>query len=81
MDRSPDKEQLLRSAGFRYHFDRMAYVNRQTKKVFSVERVHGSSEEQLRELIDETNDSGDWCFYFVHTPTQGVREAFLAQLG
>jgi hypothetical protein len=60
----------------------MAYVNRQAKKVVSFERVQGSSEEQLRKLIAESNDSEDWQFYFLHEePTQSVRNAFLAELG
>ena len=37
------KSQLLREAGYVYNFDRMVYVNRRTKKAFSVEFVEADA--------------------------------------
>jgi hypothetical protein len=81
MDTTPEKDELLRTAGFRYHFDRMAYVNSKAKKVVSVEAVEDHSEDWLKQLIEQANDSGDWRFYFDQPPTQAVKQAFLAELG
>jgi len=81
MDTTPGKDEMLRSAGFRYHFDRMAYVNSQAKKVVSVEAVEDHSEDWLRQLIAQANDSGDWRFYFDQPPSPAVIQAFLAELG
>ena len=74
------KENLLRQAGFRYNFDRMSYVNRAAKKVFSVEYVEDKSEDLLMEKIRERNDSGEWQFYFNETPSPGVKRDFLAEI-
>jgi hypothetical protein len=82
MDTALEKEEMLRSAGFRYHFKQMAYINRKTKKIVSIEAVEDKTGESLREMIAEPNDSGDWRFYFVggRQPTPSVRQAFLAEL-
>ena len=83
MDTTPEKDEMLRSAGFRYYFDRMAYVNRKAKKIISVEAVDDTSEESLKDMIAEPNDSGDWRFYFTdgQQPPPAVKRAFLAELG
>lgn len=81
MDTTPEKDQMLRSAGFRYYFDRMAYVNRKAKKVVSVEAVEDHSAEWLKQIIAQANDSGDWRFYFEQPPSQSVIQAFVAELG
>ena len=59
----------------------MAYVNRETKKVVSVEAVEDHSDEWLREMIAQANDSGDWRFYFDQPPSQSVIQAMLTELG
>jgi len=41
------KERLLREAGYAYNFDRLAYVNREMRKVFAVETVEDHSEDWL----------------------------------
>ncbi len=81
MDTSLEKDQILRSAGFRYNFDRMAYVDRKAKKVISIEAVEDHPEEWLKQVIAQTNDTGDWRFYFEEPPTESVRQAFVAELG
>lgn len=81
MDTTPEKDEMLRNAGFRYHFDRMAYVNRKTKQVVSVEAVEDHSQEWLGQMIAQANESGDWRFYFEQPPSPAVIQAFLAELG
>jgi hypothetical protein len=83
MDTTTAKDELLRSAGYWYNFYRMAYVNRKSKKIFSVEAVEDHTEEQLRQMITAPNESGDWLFYFGvsgETPPPAVRQAFIAEL-
>ena len=83
MDTTPEKDEMLRSAGFRYYFDRMAYVNRKAKKIISVEAVDDTTEQSLSKMIAEPNESGEWQFYFTNgqQPPRAVKEAFLAELG
>lgn len=57
------KEEILWQAGYRYNFDRMAYVNRKAKKVFGVEYVADHPEEWLAEKIAEVGDSDEWQVY------------------
>ena len=80
MPRDTTKETILRMAGYTYVFDRMAYVNRSTRKVFSYEAVEDNTEEWLRKSIAEPNETGDWAFYFNASPSQAVRRALLNEL-
>lgn len=80
MDIDAAKDQLLRAAGFRYNFDRMAYVNRHDKKVVSVEAIEDNPLEWLRSLIADSGNSHDWTFYFTMEPSLAVKQAFLAEL-
>jgi len=59
----------------------MAYVNRKTKKIFSVEAVEDNPADWLQQRIAEANDSGDWEFFFSEPPSPGVVRGFLAELG
>ena len=72
------KESLLRESGYWYNFNRMAYVNRRTKKVFAVETVDDNPIEWLVEKIAEPNTTGEWQFYY--EPPIAVRRAFVAEL-
>jgi hypothetical protein len=73
-----DKESLLKEGGYLYNFERMAYINRRTKKVFAEETVEDNTEEWLAEKIAEPNTNGDWQFY--DEPTAAVRRVFVAEL-
>ena len=81
MESNISKEELLRSAGFRYNFNRMAFIDRKTKKIISIEALEDHSEEWLGEMIAEVNDTGEWRFYFEQPPSPGVIKAYLAELG
>lgn len=73
------KETLLNQAGYRYNFERMVYLNRAARKLFSVEAIEDHSAEWLREKMGEENQ-GEWQFYFNETPPPAVVRDFLAEL-
>jgi hypothetical protein len=62
------KEDVLRGAGYRYDFVRMAYVNRAARVWFSVEWVRDHDIEELRDKMPETESSaeayGGWRLIF-----------------
>ena len=71
---SPDvKERLLSDGGYTYNFDRMVYVNPGARKVFSVEKVDDTSVDELRRLMQEPTQPGNWTFYFNSEPAPGVQ--------
>ena len=72
---------LLEDAGFRYNFDRMMYVNPVAKKAFSYEFVDDHGEADIRESIQEANDTAEWRFYFNTPPPDGARREFERVLG
>lgn len=67
------KDQILEEAGYAYSLDRMMYVNRQTKKVFSMEFVQDSSEDDLRRCINEDSGPVGWRFYVNQPLPEGVK--------
>jgi len=73
------KEELLKRAGYGYNFNRMAYINRRAKKVFSVEAIEDHSAEWLSDKIAE-NNNGEWRFYFNEPPSAAVVQDFLIEL-
>lgn len=76
------KQRILEEAGYAYIFDRMSYVNRQARKVFSIEFVEEHSEGELKERIGEPAPSnGDWCFYFNAPPSEAVKRQLSTILG
>lgn len=75
-----EKNELLKRAGYRYNFDRMVYISRATKKVFSIQAIEDHSSEWLRDRMSEDND-GEWRFYFNEEPSPAVVHEFLAELG
>jgi len=56
------KSELFKSKGYAYNFDRMMYVNRRSKKAFSVEFVEDHTEEELRRYIAEECGTGGYFF-------------------
>lgn len=75
------KTDILDGAGYAYSFDRQMYVNRKTRKVFSVEFVQDHSEEQIRKYIQKYSDTQDWQFYFNSRPSDSVRHELESVLG
>jgi len=59
-----EKEALLESAGYRYHFDRMIYFNRATRRAFSIEFVEDHSHQEIQQLMNDGPNLNGWIFHF-----------------
>jgi hypothetical protein len=75
------KQQILENAGYAYSFDRLSYINRKARKVFSVEFVQDHSEGELQACIDEPGAAGEWRFYFNSPPSEAVKRELSLILG
>lgn len=76
------KTQILEDAGYAYSFDREIYLNRNTRKVFSVEFVQDHSEAELEARINEPGPpAGEWRFYFNSPPSEAVKRELSTLLG
>jgi hypothetical protein len=67
-----EKEELLESSGYRYHFVRMMYFNRTVRRVFSLEFVEDHSRTEIQSLL-ETPPTHDWFFHFNVPPSDRVK--------
>ena len=74
------KQHMLESAGYFYNFYRVVFVNREAKKVFSVQFVEDHDEERLEQCIRQETD-GKWTFYFNAPPDESVKRELEAELG
>jgi hypothetical protein len=70
---------ILKDNGYRYNIHRMAYINRDAKKVFSIEAIEDHSLEWLSAKIAERSN-GDWQFYFTEPQSPAVVRDFVAEL-
>jgi hypothetical protein len=77
---SAAKRKLLEDAGYAYNFDRMIYLNRHDKKIFSIEAIEDNDESWLKKCIDEKNDTQQWRFYFNSPPSESVRQELMRKL-
>jgi hypothetical protein len=76
------KQQILEDAGYFYSFDRMIYVNRDARKVFSIEYIQDHNESELKAKIEKPgSENGDWSFYFSKDPSDAVKRDLSAILG
>jgi hypothetical protein len=75
------KARLLEEAGYAYSFDREIYVNRKTKKLFSLEFVADNSEDKIQERIRRREDGTRWHFYCNEEPSNAVRRELELVLG
>ncbi len=74
-----DKEHLLEGSGYRYHFARMIYRNRTTKRAFSIEFVEDHSVQELRKLV-AAPPTGDWVFHFNQPPPDSIKGDLIEDL-
>jgi len=74
------KKQILEEAGYAYSFDRLSYINRDARKVFSIEFVQDHDEAQIRARIDEPTPPGEWRFHFNSPPSESVKREFLRSI-
>jgi hypothetical protein len=72
---------MLDESGYSYTFDRQLYINRKTKKAFSVEYVQDHSEDQLLKRIEEDPSGPEWQFYFNLEPSEAVKRELECALG
>ncbi|MGD0569008.1 MAG: hypothetical protein ABSA78_11430 [Candidatus Sulfotelmatobacter sp.] len=75
------KQQLLEEAGYAYSFDRLSYVNREARKIFSIEFVQDKPEAEIKARIDEAIRPGEWRFYFNSEPSEAVKRELSAVFG
>ena len=75
-----EKEQLLESSGYRYHFDRMIYFNRSVRRAFSLEFVEDHSQREIQKLL-ETPATNDWVFHFNEPLSDRVKRELAEALG
>jgi len=75
------KIQILDNAGYDYTIDRMAYLNMQARKMFSLEYVQDHSASELADRINEPGPPDDeWRFYFNAEPSEAVKQELLSVL-
>ncbi len=74
------KGEMLENAGYAYSFDRLSYINRQERKVFSIEFVQDHDEAELKTCINEPIPAGEWRFYFNTPPSPSTRTEFLRHI-
>ena len=74
VNNSLEKKQILEDSDFSYHFSRMIYLNRRSRKILSFEAIEDNSTDWLREKIDENNVTDEWQFYFNGPAPDSVME-------
>jgi len=75
------KQQILEQAGYAYSFNRLSYINRDARKVFSLEFVQDHNEDVLKAKINEPPPPpGEWQFFFNSEPSEAVKREFSAAL-
>jgi hypothetical protein len=76
-----EKQQILDSGGYRYHFDRQLYFNRKAKKAFSVEFIEDRSEDEIKQRIQDDSSNKEWRFFFnAGEPSAAVRRELVNAL-
>jgi hypothetical protein len=73
------KGELLEKNGYRYNYDRLIYINRAAKKVFSVSAIEDNPIEWLSAKMAERTD-GEWQFYLNEPPPPSVVRDFIAEM-
>jgi len=75
------KQRILQDAVYSYSFDRMIYLNRDARKVFSVEFVDDHDEAELEALVNGPSSADrEWRFYFNSIPSDAVKRELSALL-
>jgi hypothetical protein len=75
------KQQILEGAGYTYNFDREVYVNRKTKKVFSMDFIEDHDEAEIEQFIRQRTDGRQWLFKFNTEPAAAVKRELESVLG
>lgn len=80
MPRPNTKFQLLETAGFKYNFDRMMFINRQDKRAFSIEFVDDRPETEIELKIREPKSEAEWQFYTNSPMSEGMKKELVKVL-
>jgi hypothetical protein len=75
-----DIERLLESSGYRYHCENMHFVNRTTKRVFSIEFVESHSLQEIRRVLEEVPATNEWIFHFNKPPSDWGKRDLIQEL-
>jgi hypothetical protein len=75
-----EKEAMLENAGYLYHFDRMIYFNRDSRKAFSLEFVEDHSHEEIHHLVEGPPPDHGWFFYFNEPPSDNIKRQLASAL-
>lgn len=75
-----EKEELLESSGYQYHFGRMIYFNRAARRAFSLEFIEDHPQQELLKLL-EAPPTEDWVFFFNASPSDRVKRDLAEALG
>jgi hypothetical protein len=70
---SRTKVDLLRRYGYKFNIERVAFVNRETRKVFSQEFVDAHDESEIEKCIRSPAARPGWTFFFNDPPTDSLR--------
>ena len=81
MSRSKEKKEILEDSNYQYHFRRMIYFNRDTKKIFSFEAIEDNDPSWLINAIKEVSDLNEWRFYFNGDPSDDIKKEIIKELG
>ena len=80
MSSTKEKKEILENANYQYHFSRMIYFNRDSKKIFSYEAIEDNNLEWLNKSINERNDLNEWRFYFNDEPSGEIKIDIVKEL-
>lgn len=75
------KARILDDAGYFYNFDRELYVNRKTRKAFSIDFIEDHDEAEIEQRIRRAKDKRKWQFYFNSDPSEAVKRELERVLG
>ncbi len=81
MSELTDKERLLEHAGYRYHFDRMIYFNRNSRRAFSLEFVEDHSLQEIQDFLCQAAPVQGWILHFNDAPSERVQRELIEALG
>lgn len=75
------KKVLLEREGYKYHFTRMVYFNRHTKKMFSQEFIDDNPAEEILRRMTAAKTNTEWEFNFNRKLSAAAKEEILSEFG
>ncbi len=81
MPKSQWKKEILENASYVFIFKRDIYFNRKDKKIFSLEAIEDNDPNWLIEKINDSENDGEWRFFFNNHPSEKLKKEILKGLG